>query len=117
MPGKPGETKDGVKQLAFVPGDTHPVLQFIRGDMDESKAMFVVSREVGDTKGEGRCAPSHDDCQFLLLHVGDTHTFKYDPNGVTYKVKLTGVHLYKDEIKPKQASATNDAINSLFSGK
>ena len=105
VPGKPGETKDGVKQLAFVPGDTHPVLQFIRGDLDESKAVFVVSREVGDTKVKGRCAPSHDDCQFLLLHVGDTHTFKYDPNGVTYQVKLTGVHLYKDEVKPKQTSA------------
>ncbi len=71
----------------------------------------------GTRRVEGRCAPSHDDCQFLLLHVGDTHTFKYDPNGVTYQVKLTGVHLYKDEVKPKQTSAADDAINSLFSGK
>lgn len=116
VPGKKPKKKDGVKQLAFVPGDSHPVLEFIRGDMNETKAMFVVSRQVGETKGEGRCAPSHDDCQFLLMHVGDRHTFKYEPNGLTYRIKLTGVHLYKDKLKSKQASAT-EAIDSLFSGK
>ena len=89
--------KDGLKELSFVPDDRHPVLQFIQGASEDS-AVFVVSRSVGDTYGDGRCAPQKNNCQFLLLEVGQARTFEYEPDGQRYKVKLTGVEKIKREI-------------------
>lgn len=95
--------KDGLPELSFVPDETHPVLQFIQGASKDS-AIFVVSRSVGDTYGDGECAPHKNDCQFLLLEVGQARTFEYEPNGERYKVKLTGVEKIKREITEEELS-------------
>jgi hypothetical protein len=95
--------KDGLPQLSFVPNDEHPVLQFIQGASTTS-AIFVVSRSVGETYGDGECAPQKNDCQFLLLEIGQARTFEYEPDGRRYKVKLTGVERIKREVSEEPLS-------------
>lgn len=104
--------KNGVEMLDFLPGESHPVVQFIRG-VGETSAVFVVSRSVGDTHGDGKCRPRPDDCQFLALDVGESRTLEYEPDGLQYKIKLTGVHLERREIDAKDAASL--AGNSLGS--
>lgn len=108
--------KTGVDELAFLPGKSHPVVQFIQG-IGESAAIFVVSRSVGDTHGDGRCRPHPDNCQFLALEVGQSQTFEYEPDGLPYKIKLTGVHLERKQIDPKDKEAlAGDGLDSFLSG-
>ncbi len=108
--------KSGLEMLDFVPGKSHPVVQFIRG-VGESAAVFVVSRSVGDTYGDGRCRPHPDDCQFLALDVGESRTLEYEPDGRRYKIKLTGVHLERREIDPKDAEKfAGDGLGAFVSG-
>lgn len=108
--------KNGVEMLDFLPGESHPAVQFIRG-VGESSAVFVVSRSVGDTHGDGKCRPHPDDCQFLALDVGESRTLEYEPDGLQYKIKLTGVHLERREIDAKDAeSLAGDSLGSFVSG-
>jgi hypothetical protein len=97
------KSKDGLPQLSFVPNKEHPVLQFIQG-ASKTSAIFVVSRSVGDTYGDGECAPQKNDCQFLLLEIGQARTFEYEPDGRKYKVKLTGVERIKREVTEEPLS-------------
>jgi hypothetical protein len=101
-----GEKKTGVGALEYVPGKSHPVLQFIRG-LHEDAAIFVVSRSVGDTHGDGNCQPRPEDCQFVKLELGESTTFEYEPNGLDYRVKLTGVHLLRKVIDPSDPEGTS----------
>ncbi len=113
-----GEAKEktGVEMLDYLPGKSHPVVQFIRG-VGESSAVFVVSRSVGDTHGDGRCRPHPDNCQFLALDVGESRTLEYEPDGLQYKIKLTGVHLERREIDPKDAEKfAGDGLGAFVSG-
>jgi hypothetical protein len=108
--------KTGVEMLEFLPGRSHPVVQFIQG-IGESGAIFVVSRSVGDTHGDGKCRPRPDNCQFVALEVGQARTFHYEPDGLQYKIKLTGVHLERKEIDPDDVDAfTGDGLDSFLSG-
>ena len=113
-----GEKKSGIGQLEYVPGKSHPILQFIRG-VGEEAAIFVVSRSVGDTHGDGNCQPRPEDCQFLKLKLGESTTFNYEPNGLDYRIKLTGVHLLRKEIDPNNptgASAPVDDFGQFSAG-
>jgi len=113
-----GEKKNGIGQLEYVPGKSHPILQFIRG-VGEEAAIFVVSRSVGDTHGDGNCQPRPEDCQFLKLKLGESTTFNYEPNGLDYRIKLTGVHLLRKEIDPNNptgASAPVDDFGQFSAG-
>jgi hypothetical protein len=111
-----GEKKTGISQLEFLPGDSHPVVQFIRG-VGETAAIFVVSRSVGDTSGDGNCQPHPDDCQFLKMKPGESTTFNYEPNGLRYRIKLTDVNLLRKRIDPKNADfSEGDAPADVMSG-
>jgi hypothetical protein len=101
-----GEKMSGIRALDYVPGKSHPILQFIRG-VGEQAAIFVVSRSVGDTHGDGNCQPRPEDCQFLKLELGESTTFNYEPNGLDYRIKLTGVHLLRKRIHPGDPSSTS----------
>ena len=100
-----GDKMTGIRALDYVPGKSHPILQFIRG-VGEEAAIFVVSRSATDSRGDGNCQPRPKDCQFLKLKLGESTTFKYEPNGLNYRIKLTGVHLLRKQIDPGDPSTT-----------
>ena len=53
-----------------------------------NRAVFLVSDDVSSTSGDGSCAPSGADCDFLTLREGESQTFDYVPDGKTYKLVL-----------------------------
>lgn len=95
--------KKGVEEFSFLPGVKRPVVQYLTAEGGE--AFFVVSRDVESTSGEGACAPTEEACSFLLLKEGEEHRFVYEPDGRTYRLKLTEV----TRIKKKIDGASSDA--------
>lgn len=79
-------TLKGVKSLDFLPDPQHPVVQYISGEFNLSRAAFVVSSGIEATDGDGKCAPSPDNCQFLLMTPGDKQTFVYRAEDYTLKL-------------------------------
>lgn len=92
--GRPGEAKvlEDVMPLDFLPGKQRPIVQYVQGDLDATKAAFVVSRDVVTSDGDGRCKPGRDDCQFLLMHEGDEQFFEYGDNLKKYKLQILDIH-------------------------
>jgi hypothetical protein len=108
------EQIDGVKPLQFIPDGSAPIAQFLQGNGNADEALFIVSREVVDTEGEGKCAPSLSACEYLLLKEGEEHRFDYGPDGETYRIKLRDVRLEQTKVDPEELSA--DRIFEQVSG-
>jgi hypothetical protein len=89
--GRPGNLRilEGVKSLDFLPDPQHPVVQYISGEFNLSRAAFVVSSGIEATDGDGKCAPSPDNCQFLLMTPGEEQTFVY--RAEEYRLKLLDI--------------------------
>jgi hypothetical protein len=94
------EKLESVKQLEFLPGNKTPVLQFLKGDFEQKSAAFVVSPRVTETRGEGKCSPNNSSCEFLLLKDGESHSFDYEPDGRTYRIRLTRVKRIDTRVDP-----------------
>jgi hypothetical protein len=70
-----GKTKDhkGVETLALLPDDQNPIVSFMGMTDDAKTAVFFVVDPSFEAHGEGRCAPSEDDCRFIYLGLDDDH--------------------------------------------
>jgi hypothetical protein len=80
--------RNGVEQLTLLPSKSKPVVAFLGVSESGGKAVFLVSNDVSSTSGEGSCFPSQSSCEYLVLREGQSRTFDYTPDGVTYKLKL-----------------------------
>ena len=81
--------------LDFLPNDKAPVVAFIGLREGAERALFSVSSDVAETKGDGSCAPKKPaPCQFLTLEVGDERRFKF-ADGRTYRLKLLATHVVR----------------------
>jgi len=91
--GRPGEAKvlEDVMPLDFLPGKQRPIVQYVQGDLNATKAAFVVSPDVVSTDGDGRCKPRPKDCQFLLMHEGDEQFFEYGDKLKKYKLQILDI--------------------------
>jgi hypothetical protein len=106
--GKAGNAKpiDDVKALDFLPDPQHPVVQYIGGTFDLKKAAFVVSPGIESTDGDGKCAPSPDNCQFLMMEVGEQQNFVY--RAEKYVLKLVEVKEHSTPVDSSSDSAGKD---------
>ena len=95
--GPEGDVKklENVKLLELL----EPVGAFIGGTEDGRKAVFAMSSDIAAAGGEGKCAPSPGNCDFLLLAEGQTADLTYQPPdgsaAVVYKLGLDEVRLVK----------------------
>lgn len=105
------EVQEDVEEFSYLPDVQHPVVQYLFGDFDLTSASFVVSPSVLSTEGDGKCAPSRQSCQFLLLDVGEEQTFEYD-DGTRYGLELLGVNLHQEGVQgedlPEGTGRTGD---------
>ena len=86
-----------VQYLDFLPDRQRPVLEYLQGDFDLTNAVFIVSPFVITSEGDGKCAPTPKDCQFIQLEVGKTHAFQYD-DGERYTLTLLDVNLHEEPL-------------------
>ena len=102
------EEIDGVKSLDLLPGDSHPVLQYVASGLSSDRASFIVSNAVTNADGDGRCAPSRFDCEFLQLKIGQSEKLVYGPTSRTYRIKLLAINPRFDPI-----DAVGDAADDV----
>jgi hypothetical protein len=83
--------KTGVKQLKMLPSSTTPVVIFLGTSESGGRAFFLVSSDVTAVSGDGACLATTLTCQFLTLKVGETASFDYAPDTLTYKLRLLAI--------------------------
>jgi hypothetical protein len=81
-----------VTRLTALPSKQKPVVTFLFVNERGTAAAFLVSRDIESADGDGRCVPSHTDCQYLIMRPGDNASIVYTPNGETYKLRLIDIH-------------------------
>jgi hypothetical protein len=81
-----------------------PVGLFVGATEDAKKAVFMLSSDVVGVPGQGTCAPSPDNCEFLGLEEGDAVEILYQPAGTpqpaVYRLRLEQVRLVPVEKSP-----------------
>lgn len=109
--GELGKAKkqNGVELLAYLPGKKRPVVQFVGVTRGLDKAVFVVSPAATNAGGDGKCVPNKSSCEFLTLSIGKAHTFVYDLNGRTYRIKLNDINEVRVS-DPKGAAGSGSAV-------
>jgi hypothetical protein len=112
---KAGEVGNSKKQkdvelLDYLPDRKHPVVQFVGVTPDVSQAVFVVSASATNDGGDGKCVPNKNSCEFLALRVGEEQRFVYEPNGRTYRIKLSKI----TEVKRKDRRSSSAQGSSAF---
>lgn len=68
-----------------------PIVIFLGATDNLKFANFLVSSDVTETAGDGRCQPRANDCEFLRLAQGEKRSFLYEPTGRRYVVKVTDI--------------------------
>jgi len=85
--------KTGVKQLAFLPNSTKPLVAYLGANEAGTKAFFLVSSDVAAASGDGVCLTTTPICQYFTLKQGEVETFDYTPDLATpYKLRLKAIN-------------------------
>ena len=115
--GEVGKAKQqkGVELLDYLPDRNHPVLQFVGVTPNLSKAVFVVSGNATSVGGKGKCVPNKNSCEFIAMSVGEEHSFQYEPDQKTYKIKLNKITEVKT--KSKQGRSQGSSAFGRLAGK
>jgi hypothetical protein len=93
--------KDGVRQLAFLPNATNPLVAYLGANEAGTKAFFLVSSDVASASGDGVCSTTTPVCQYFTLKVGEVETFEYTPDpGTPHKLRLKSIN----DVVTKQSS-------------
>jgi hypothetical protein len=86
---------DGVRYLELLPSKSRPVVAFLGLAEGGEGAVFSVSGDVVETKGDGSCAPKQPaPCQYLTLAEGEERTFKA-ADGTTFRLRLLHTHIVR----------------------
>ncbi|MGH2953170.1 MAG: hypothetical protein ACRDK9_03985 [Solirubrobacterales bacterium] len=85
----------GVKRLEMLPDKQAPVVAFLGLSEDAERAVFVVSRDVTTTDGDGRCAGKvGGTCQFVEL-APDEQRFFHLADGSVHRLRVLGTDVVR----------------------
>lgn len=94
---------ENVKSGDLLPGKEAPTAMFLGNAEDEEYAELLISRDVGNVTGEGKCQPKKNDCEFLRLADGERAYLPYEKNGKRYSILVTKIYFVRvDEDKFKE---------------
>lgn len=79
--------KEKVKPATPLPGPKQPVVTYM-GTTDGTTALLMVSNEVSEVSGEGKCLSGVKDCQLIALAPKEPEVLVYGPNRVRYKIEV-----------------------------
>jgi hypothetical protein len=92
--GPVGERKR-IKDVApgdLVPSSRHaPIAMFVTATPDLTEVTFVVSQDVTETEGDGKCRPRRNQCEFLTLREDEKQYFTFGPHEKRYSLKITDI--------------------------
>ncbi len=92
--GPVGERKR-IKDVApgdLVPSSRHaPIAMFVAASANLADVTFVVSQDVTETDGDGKCRPRANHCEFLTLREDEKRYFTFGPDARRYSLKITDI--------------------------
>lgn len=80
-----------VKPGELLPDRSTPIAMFAGAPQSLENARFLLSSDVTATEGDGHCAPSANDCQFLKLADGEKRLLVYGLEAERYSIKVTDI--------------------------
>ena len=83
-----------VKSLSFLPDPKHPLVQYIQSNPGGTAAAFIVNPRAAALKGDGKCARSRKDCQYLLLEKGQEMFFLFEDQ--QYRIQLKEIKEHRE---------------------
>jgi hypothetical protein len=98
---------DNVARLTPLPSSDNPFFVYLGLADDQKSAIFLINADA-EPNGDGSCKPSHDDCQQIVLHAGDTEFFDLQSGTagvVQYQLDLKSIKKYKAASKASAAKA------------
>ena len=98
---------DNVARLTPLPSSDNPFFVYLGLADDQKSAIFLINADAVPN-GDGSCKPSHDDCQQIVLHAGDTEFFDLQSGTagvVQYQLDLKSIKKYKASSKASAAKA------------
>jgi hypothetical protein len=98
---------DNVARLTPLPSSDNPFFVYLGLADDQKSAIFLINADAVPN-GDGTCKPSHDDCQQIVLHAGDTEFFDLQSGTagvVQYQLDLKSIKKYKAASKASAAKA------------
>lgn len=95
-------TYDNVARLTPLPSSDNPFFVYLGLAEDGKSAVFLVD-SAAEASGDGKCTPSHDDCEQIAMKAGDTE-FLDLPSGTG------GVVEYTLTVKSIKKSTTSQAV-------
>jgi hypothetical protein len=92
--GPVGERKR-IKDVApgdLVPSARHaPIAMFVAASSNLEDVTFVISQDVTETDGDGKCRPRASHCEFLTLREDEKRYFTFGPDAKRYSLKITDI--------------------------
>jgi len=92
--GPVGERKR-IKDVApgdLVPSSRHaPIAMFVAASPNLEDVTFVISQDVTETDGDGKCRPRANHCEFLTLREDEKRYFTFGPHEKRYSLKITDI--------------------------
>ena len=74
-----------------MPDRDTPIAMFLGSPISTEWARFILSSDVGATEGDGHCAPSANNCQFLKLALDEKRVVEYGPDAEKYSITVTDI--------------------------
>jgi hypothetical protein len=102
--------RKNLQGLTVLPSRSNPVAVYIGVGDGGKEAVFMVSPDVVDSRGDGDCLPSPSSCQYLTLRKNDERRFEYAPSGEpdTYVLVVDDISLEPLKDPP---DASRDALH------
>lgn len=82
---------EAVRPGQLVPDRDTPIAMFLGSPISTEWARFILSSDVGATEGDGHCAPSANNCQFLKLALDEKRVVEYGPDAEKYSITVTDI--------------------------
>lgn len=82
--------KTGVPPATPLPGPKQPVVTYM-GTKDGKTALLMISNEVSEVLGEGKCLSGTGNCQLIAVEPNEPEILVFGPNKVRYKIEVLGI--------------------------
>lgn len=87
---QPPVVKTGVRPATPLPGSKLPVVTYM-GTSDGKSALLMISNEVSEVLGEGKCLSGTGTCQLIAVAPNEPEILVFGPNKVRYKIEVLGI--------------------------
>jgi hypothetical protein len=106
-----------IERLSVLPDEENPVIVYRGVEDGGDVAVFELTGEV-DAQGDGTCAPTPEDCQYVKLRAGETEFITVTDTGTEAdaQYQLDLVKIYKKQTKVKATDDTTGAQSLAKAG-